>query len=43
MFGMVYGSENLKLQKNDQTKGYAHAARLAFELGCDAAKTVDWR
>ena len=24
----------------DVTKGYAHAVRLAFELGCDAAKTV---
>ena len=26
--------------KNDSTNGYAHAARIAFELGCDAAKTV---
>lgn len=41
MFGMVYArGENLNVQENDKTKGYAHAARLAFELGCDAAKTV---
>ena len=41
MFGMVYArGPNLNVMENDSTKGNAHAARLAFELGCDAAKTV---
>lgn len=41
MFGMVYArGPNLNIMENDSTKGNAHAARLAFELGCDAAKTV---
>ena len=41
MFGMVYArGPNLQILDGDLTKGYAHAARLAFELGCDAAKTV---
>ena len=41
ILGMVYvRGENINLLKNDETKGYAHAARIAFELGCDVAKTV---
>jgi DhnA family fructose-bisphosphate aldolase class Ia len=41
MFGMVYArGPNLNIMDDDVTNGYAHAARLAFELGCDAAKTV---
>ena len=41
VLGMVYvRGENINLIKNDPTMGYAHAARIAFELGCDAAKTV---
>jgi DhnA family fructose-bisphosphate aldolase class Ia len=41
MFGMVYArGPNLDIMDNDITNGNAHAVRLAFELGCDAAKTV---
>ena len=41
MFGMVYArGPNLNIMEDDETNGYSHAARLAFELGCDAAKTV---
>ena len=41
MFGMVYArGPNLNIMEGDLTKGNAHAVRLAFELGCDAAKTV---
>ena len=41
VLGMIYiRGENVNLMKNDSTNGYAHAARIAFELGCDAAKTV---
>ena len=41
MFGMVYSrGPNLNIMEGDLTKGNAHAVRLAFELGCDAAKTV---
>jgi DhnA family fructose-bisphosphate aldolase class Ia len=41
MFGMVYArGEHLNPVEGDQTGGNAHAVRLAFELGCDAAKTV---
>lgn len=41
MFGMVYArGPNLNIMEGDETNGYSHAARLAFELGCDAAKTV---
>ena len=41
VLGMIYvRGENVNLMKNDSTKGYAHAARIAFELGCDAVKTV---
>jgi fructose-bisphosphate aldolase/2-amino-3,7-dideoxy-D-threo-hept-6-ulosonate synthase len=41
MFGMIYArGEFLNIMEGDSTLGNAHAARLAFELGCDAAKTV---
>jgi len=41
MFGMVYArGEHLNPIDGDLTQCNAHAARLAFELGCDAAKTV---
>ena len=41
MFGMIYArGEYLSVMDGDSTRGNAHAARLAFELGCDAAKTV---
>lgn len=41
MFGMVYArGEYLNPIEGDTTGGNAHAVRLAFELGCDAAKTV---
>jgi len=40
-FGMVYArGPNLNPTDDDTTGGQAHAVRLAFELGCDAAKTV---
>lgn len=40
-FGMVYArGTNLNPVKGDTTQGQAHAVRLAFELGCDAAKSV---
>ena len=40
-FGMVYArGEHLSPQKGDLTGGQAHGVRLAFELGCDAAKSV---
>ena len=39
--GMIYvRGKNVNIMENDTTQGYAHAARIAFELGCDAAKTV---
>tara|TARA_B100000459_G_scaffold134681_1_gene90473 strand:- start:1259 stop:2056 length:798 start_codon:yes stop_codon:yes gene_type:complete len=41
MFGMVYArGENLSIMEGDDTNANAHAVRLAFELGCDAAKTT---
>jgi DhnA family fructose-bisphosphate aldolase class Ia len=41
VLGMVYvRGENVKIMDGDSTNGYAHAARIAFELGCDVAKTV---
>jgi len=41
MFGMVYArGEHLSVMEGDGTNGNAHAVRLAFELGCDAAKTT---
>jgi len=40
-FGMVYArGPHLQSLEGDMTAGQAHAVRLAFELGCDAAKTV---
>ena len=40
-FGMVYArGPYLNPVEGDLTKGQAHAVRLAFELGCDAAKTT---
>jgi len=41
VFGMVYArGKYLNVQENDPTNAQAHAVRLAFELGCDAAKSV---
>lgn len=41
LLGMVYPrGENLNIMDDDITGGAAHAARLAFELGCDAVKTI---
>ncbi|HJM55242.1 MAG TPA: hypothetical protein QGI72_03235 [Poseidonia sp.] len=40
-FGMIYArGKHLNVMKSDPTGGQAHAVRLAFELGCDAAKSV---
>ena len=40
VLGMIYPrGENLSIIDGDDTKGSAHAARLAFELGCDVVKT----
>lgn len=40
-FGMVYArGEHLNPVDGDATNGQIHAVRLAFELGCDAAKTT---
>ena len=40
-FGMVYArGPHLNHQPSDITRSQAHAVRLAFELGCDAAKCV---
>jgi len=40
--GMVYPrGPNLILDPEDETKGVAHAARVAFELGCNVVK-VPW-
>ena len=40
--GMVYPrGPNLILDPEDKTRGIAHAARVAFELGCDVVK-VPW-
>jgi len=42
VLGMVYPrGPNLNLSEGDQTGGVAHAARLAWELGCHAVK-VPW-
>ena len=42
VLGMVYPrGPNLNVSEGDSTKGVAHAARLAWELGCDAVK-VPW-
>jgi len=40
VLGMVYArGEHLNIQSEDSTKGQAHAVRLAFELGCQVAKS----
>jgi len=40
VLGMIYPrGENLDIIDGDETCGAAHAARLAFELGCDVVKT----
>lgn len=40
VLGMIYPrGENLDVMEIDETNGAAHAARLAFELGCDVVKT----
>jgi DhnA family fructose-bisphosphate aldolase class Ia len=40
-FGMVYArGPHLNPVEGDETGGQAHAVRLAFELGCDAAKST---
>jgi len=40
-FGMVYArGDGLNPVAGDATNGQIHAVRLAFELGCDAAKTT---
>ena len=42
VLGMVYPrGPNLKISDTDSTNGVAHAARLAWELGCDVVK-VPW-
>ena len=42
LLGMIYPrGPNLKIDKNDITKGISHAVRFAFELGCDIVK-VPW-
>jgi len=41
VLGMIYPrGENLNIMDGDDTMGAAHAARLAFELGCDVVKTI---
>jgi DhnA family fructose-bisphosphate aldolase class Ia len=40
VLGMIYPrGENLDIMDGDTTSAAAHAARLAFELGCDVVKT----
>ncbi len=40
VLGMIYPrGENLNIMDNDDTEGAAHAARLAFEMGCSVVKT----
>ena len=40
VLGMIYPrGENLDVMEGDDTQGAAHAARLAFEMGCDVVKT----
>lgn len=40
-FGMIYArGPHLQPVPGDPTNGQAHAVRLAFELGCDAAKST---
>ena len=43
VLGMVYPrGPNLKLADGDETGGIAHAARLAWELGCHVVKAVSY-
>ena len=44
VLGMVYArGPNLQPVDGDSTNGVAHAARVAFEIGCDVGKTyLDW-
>ncbi len=40
VLGMIYPrGENMNVMEGDDTNGAAHAARLAFELGCSVVKT----
>ncbi len=40
LLGMIYPrGENLNIMPDDDTKAISHAARLAFEMGCDVVKT----
>lgn len=42
VLGMIYPrGENLNISEDDETNGVAHAARLAWEIGCDIVK-VPW-
>ena len=42
VLGMVYPrGENLIISEDDETNGVAHAARLAWEIGCNVVK-VPW-
>ena len=41
VLGMIYvRGENVNIMKDDVTKGYAHATRIGFEMGCEAVKTI---
>ena len=41
VLGMIYArGPNLNVVEGDVTKGVAHAARVAFEIGCDVGKTT---
>lgn len=41
VLGMVYArGPNLNIVEGDTTNGVAHAARVAFEIGCDVGKTT---
>ena len=41
VLGMVYArGPNLNIVGGDTTNGVAHAARVAFEIGCDVGKTT---
>ena len=41
VLGMIYArGPHLRYHPEDESKGQAHAIRLAFELGCDVAKTT---
>lgn len=41
VLGMIYArGPNLNIVEGDSTRGVAHAARVAFEIGCDVGKTT---